>query len=189
MGAPMLCAGITTYAALRKANTRAGNWLVISGAGGGLGHIAVQLASRAFGLRVIGIDDGSKEKIARDSGAEIFFDLTKVKNQDLTDKVLEVTGGLGAHATLVCAASHAAYAQAVSFLRPGGTMVGVGMPGGEPIPISTLDPGMLVRKELKIVGSLLGNRQDANEVLDLAARGVVSIHYTVRGMSDLTEVS
>lgn len=188
-GAPMLCAGLTTYAALKKTNARCGNWLVVSGAGGGLGHIAVQRASRAFGLRVIGTDQASKEMVVKDSGAEVFLDITKMKGEDLEQEVKNLTGGLGAHAVVVCAASNAAYAQGVNLLRPGGTLVGIGMPGGERMPIGSLAPGLLVQKELRIVGSILGNRQDANDVLDLAARGIVNIHYETRSMNELTDVS
>ena len=52
----MLCAGVTTYATLRKYKARSGEWVVISGAGGNLGHVACQLASRGMVLRIIGID-------------------------------------------------------------------------------------------------------------------------------------
>lgn len=186
--APMLCAGLTTYAALRKLNTRSGSWVVISGAGGGLGHIAVQLASRAFGFRVIGVDEGSKEKVVIDSGAEAFLDLHKLKGDALTREVKSMTDGVGPHAVVICAAANSAYAQGVDFLRPGGTLVGIGMPGGAPAPISSLSPGLLVQKELKIVGSILGNRQDANEVLDLMKRGILKIHYETVGLNDLTKV-
>ena len=60
--APFLCAGLTVYSGLKKAELTSGNWVVISGAGGGLGHLATQYASRAMGLRAIAIDHGSKEE-------------------------------------------------------------------------------------------------------------------------------
>ena len=59
--APFLCAGLTVDSGLKKAGLTSGNWVVISGAGGGLGHLAIQYASRAMGLQVIAIDHGSKE--------------------------------------------------------------------------------------------------------------------------------
>ncbi|KAK0389344.1 hypothetical protein NLU13_2919 [Sarocladium strictum] len=171
MAAPMLCAGLTSYGALRKANTKPGNWLVVSGAGGGLGHLVTQIASRAFGQRVIGIDQASKESIVKESGAEFFLDVTK-GGGDMVAKVKELTG-LGAHTVIVCAASNAAFGQGLELLRPGGTLVGVGLPDGDP---------------LKLLGSVLGNRQDAIDVLDLAARGIVTLHYQVRGLGDLQQV-
>lgn len=120
--APMLCAGITTYAALRRSGAKSGQWVVIAGAGGGLGHIACQLASRGMALRVIGIDDGSKEQLAKDCGAEHFIDITKHDDQSIAEEVLKLTGGLGASAVLVCTASNKAYSQALDFLRFGGTV-------------------------------------------------------------------
>ena len=106
--APMLCAGVTVYSALRKSNTQSGNWVVLLGAGGGLGHLAVQIASRGMGLRVIGIDQGSKEEFVRKSGAEHFIDHTASK--DVAEDVKALTGGLGAHAVLVLTAANGAYA-------------------------------------------------------------------------------
>lgn len=186
MAAPMLCAGLTSYGALRKANTKPGNWLVVSGAGGGLGHLVTQIASRAFGQRVIGIDQASKESIVKESGAEFFLDVTK-GGGDMVAKVKELTG-LGAHTVIVCAASNAAFGQGLELLRPGGTLVGVGLPDGDPVPISTATPGLIVTRQLKLLGSVLGNRQDAIDVLDLAARGIVTLHYQVRGLGDLQQV-
>ena len=123
----MLCAGITTYAALRKCQAKSGQWVVISGAGVGLGHIACQLAAHGMAMRVIGIDHGSKEKLVRDSGAEAFVDITKFDDESIRKEVINITGGQGASAVIVCTASNKAYDQSLDFLRFGGTMVCVGI--------------------------------------------------------------
>lgn len=185
----MLCAGVTTYAALRRSNAKSGQWVVISGAGGGLGHIAVQLASRGMALRVIGIDHGSKEKIVHDSGAEHFIDVTKHDDGSITEEVKKLTGGLGASAVIVCTASNKAYAQAIDFLRFGGTLVCVGMPEGEPQPIAKSFPQALVFKQATIAAVAVGNRREAIECLDFAARGIVKTHYRTEKMDKLTDVS
>ena len=160
--APMLCAGVTTYAALRKSNTKSGQWIAIPGAGGtskaqrlksehaltstgGLGHIACQIASRGMALRVIGIDAGSKEKFVKNMGAEAFIDVTKHDNKSMAEEVMKITGGLGASAVIVCTASNKAYAQAMDFLRFGGTLVCVGMPEGKPVPIEKAFPAKVLR--------------------------------------------
>ncbi|KAF7552066.1 hypothetical protein G7Z17_g4585 [Cylindrodendrum hubeiense] len=186
VAAPMLCAGMTSYAALRKSNAKPGNWMVVLGAGGGVGHLVTQLAAKAFGQRVIGIDQASKEKLVKESGAEVFLDVA-TQSGDVLAEVTRHSEGLGAHTVIVCAASNAAYSQGVGFLRPGGTLIGVGMPGGDPTPIATAMPSLIVQKQLKIVGSILGNRQDAIDVLELAARGVVTVHYEIRGLGSLTQ--
>lgn len=73
----------------------------------GLGHLAAQIASRSMGLRVIGIDSGSKKKVVMKSGAEHFIDFAASK--DVTKEVMDLTGGLGAHSVIVLTAANAAY--------------------------------------------------------------------------------
>ncbi|EAS28771.3 alcohol dehydrogenase 2 [Coccidioides immitis RS] len=190
--APMLCAGITVYAALKRSRARPGNWVVISGAGGGLGHLATQLSSRGLGHRVIGIDHGSKKDLVLKSGAEHFLDITEFPSNDngkaLAEKVISLTDGMGAHSVIVCTASNAAYAQAVSFLRMNGSLVCVGVPENDPVPIGAAFPATLILKQLSIIGSAVGTRQEAIEVLDFAARGIISTHFGVEKMDKLTEV-
>jgi len=86
--------------------------------------------------RVIGVDHGSKEGLAKECGAEVFIDITKFDDKTIGEEVKKVTGGLGASAVIVCTASNRAYAQALSFLRFGGTLVCVGMPEGDSQPVS-----------------------------------------------------
>jgi len=102
--------------------------VVIAGAGGGLGHIAVQLASRGMAMRVIGIDAPSKKSVVIDCGAEHFVDVTAHDDKSIAEEVMKVTGGLGAQAVIVCTASNKAYAQALDFIKFDGTVVCVGMP-------------------------------------------------------------
>lgn len=184
--APMLCAGVTVYSALQKSGVKGGEWVVISGAGGGLGHIAAQIASKGMGMRVIGIDHGSKKEVAVKSGCEHFIDFSEVK--DVTAKVVELTNGLGAHGALVLTAANPAYAQALTMLRVGGTLVCVGIPEGDMVPIATAFPALIVTKGLRIVGSAVGNRKQAIETLEFAARGVAQTHFRTAKLEDLTQV-
>ncbi|KAJ5987031.1 hypothetical protein N7451_011396 [Penicillium sp. IBT 35674x] len=190
--APMLCAGVTVYSALKRSNARPGQWVVISGAGGGLGHLAVQLASKGMGLRAIGIDHGSKEELVIQSGAEHFVDITQFPKDDnglaLKKHVKGLTDGLGAHAVVVCTASNAAYAQALPLLRFNGTLVCVGMPEHEPQPIATALPYSFVNTQATVTGSAVGSRKEAVEVLEFAARGVVKVHHRIEKMEGLTDV-
>jgi alcohol dehydrogenase, propanol-preferring len=162
--APMLCAGVTTYAALKKSGAHPGNWVVILGAGGGLGHIAAQFATKAFALRVIGVDSGAKKDLVLRSGAEHFLSLEET--EDLPEAIKQLTGGLGAHAVLVLTAANAAYAPAMNMLRFGGRLVVVGVPEGDPVPIQSVIPQYMVAKALSVVGIAVGNRQEAIECLD-----------------------
>ncbi|KAJ6145545.1 hypothetical protein N7470_009440 [Penicillium chermesinum] len=190
--APMLCAGVTVYAALKRSNARPGQWVVISGAGGGLGHIAVQIASRGMGLRVIGIDHGSKAELVRSSGAEHFVDITQFPKDDqgaaLKARVHELADGLGAHAVVVCTAANAAYAQALPMLRFNGTVVCVGVPEHEPQPIASATPGSMILQHQTVTGSAVGSRIEAIETLNFLKRGIIKTHYRMEKMDKLTEV-
>lgn len=97
--APMLCGGVTTYSAIRKSGAKPGTWIALLGAGGGLGHIATQLASRGFGLRVIGIDHSSKKDLVMKSGAEHFFAVDQTDNME--EAVKGATGQWGVAAAIV----------------------------------------------------------------------------------------
>jgi propanol-preferring alcohol dehydrogenase len=83
------------WKAIKSARTKPGDWILISGAGGGLGHLAIQYA-RGLSLRIIAVDTGSdKEKLCRDLGAEVFLDFKASK--DLIKDVKDAAGGSGPH--------------------------------------------------------------------------------------------
>jgi alcohol dehydrogenase, propanol-preferring len=193
LAAPMLCGGVTVYSALKKSRAQAGEWVVIAGAGGGLGHLACQIGSRGMGYRIIATDAGEKEQLAKDCGAEVFIDVMQFEKgqkgtEKMAKKIQEVTGGFGAAAVVVCTASNAAYAQALDFLRYNGTVVCVGIPGDDMVPIANAFPGLMVAKQLNIVGSAVGSRKEAIETLEMAARGIVKTHFRVEPMDKLTAV-
>ena len=96
--------------------------------------------------------------------------------------------GLGAKAVIVCTASNKAYAQALDFLSFGGTLVCVGMPEGDSVPIAKAFPANMVAMEQTIKGSAVGNQREALEVLDMAARGIVKTRLKTEKMENLTEV-
>ena len=93
--APVLCAGVTVYKALKRTEVKPGEWVVISGIGG-LGHIAVQYA-KAMGMRVVAVDIApDKLALATKHGAEI---VVNAAEQDAIAAVQEKTGGT--HGVLV----------------------------------------------------------------------------------------
>ncbi|KAK4995046.1 hypothetical protein LTR66_005055 [Elasticomyces elasticus] len=183
--APMLCAGVTVYSALRKSEAKSGEWVVLLGAGGGLGHLACQISARGMGHRVIGVDHGSKKDLVMESGAEYFIDHTK---DNVEEEVKKITGGLGAQAVLVLTAANGAYASAVDLLRFAGTLVCVGLPEGKPVPIAKAFPQLLIMKAQRIIGSAVGSRKEAIETLEMASRGIVKTHFRTVKMDELTDV-
>ncbi|KAG1776333.1 chaperonin 10-like protein [Suillus placidus] len=125
--ASILCAGLTVYRALKYSRAKIGEWVVLPGAGGGLGHLAVQYAV-AMGLRVVAIDTGlEKKKLCLELGAEKWIDFKEAK--DIVQAVRKACDGEGAHCAVVTTADASGYTQAVDYLRPGGTLMAVGLPG------------------------------------------------------------
>ncbi|KAF5368766.1 hypothetical protein D9615_010408 [Tricholomella constricta] len=181
---PILCAGMTVYKALKQANVKIGDWVSISGAGGGLGHLAVQYAV-AMGLRVLAIDTGdAKKELCMKLGAEKWVDFKE--STDLTKDVQAATDGLGPQAAIIAAGDARPFNQALMYLRFTGTLVAVGMPGQNAmlnVPVT-----LLIGKSLTILGSAIGNRQDVAEALQIAAQGKVKCQYQVRELAELNEI-
>ena len=165
--APVLCAGVTVYKALKSANLKAGDWVAISGAAGGLGSLAVQYA-KAMGYRVVGIDGGEeKGKLVKQLGGEAFVDFTKTK--DMVAEIQEITNG-GPHGVINVSVSEAAMNASTQFVRPTGTVVLVGLPAGAVIKSEVFSH---VVKSINIKGSYVGNRADTREAINFFANGHV----------------
>jgi len=152
--APLLCAGITTYNALRNAGLRAGDLVAVQGIGG-LGHLGIQFAKH-MGFRTVAIGrGGEKEKLAEDLGAHIYIDTSAVD----AATVLQRMGG--AKAILATGTSGAAMAALVPGLSPRGKLIVVGVPQ-DPIQLSAVS---LVFGGRSIYGSLAGTAIDNEDTL------------------------
>lgn len=157
---PLLCGGVTAYTGCKVSGVKPGQWIVIPGAGGGLGHLAVQYAKQ-MGMRVIAIDGGDvKRDLCLKLGAEKFIDFTICK--DIPTEVMSITK-YGAHAVVVFSASKQGYEQAPHLLRPRGTVVCIGLPKDETV-MAGAPPIMMVLKKLSVVGSVTGTLKDVEEV-------------------------
>lgn len=180
--APILCAGITVYKAIKVADVCPGEWVAITGAGGGLGTLAIQYA-KAMGLRVVGIDTGdAKAELCKELGAEAFIDF--MTTEDITKAIVGVTKG-GPHAVIHVAVSEKAIEISTDYVRPCGTIVLVGMPAGAVLRSNVFQH---VVKTINIKGSYVGNRADTAEALDFFARGLVEAPIKVVGLSEIESV-
>lgn len=176
--APILCAGVTVYKALKETEVKPGEWVVISGIGG-LGHIGVEYA-KAMGMRVAAVDIAEdKLELAKKHGAEV---VVNAATSDPVKEIQEATGG--AHGVLVTAVHPQAFGQAIGMARRGGTIVFVGLPPGE-FPASIFE---VVLKRLTIRGSIVGTRQDMVEALDFYARGLIHPTLTKRPLEDINAI-
>ncbi|RAH59770.1 alcohol dehydrogenase [Aspergillus piperis CBS 112811] len=171
VAAPLLCAGIAMYSSIMKTKTRPGDWIVLPGAGGGLGHMGVQIAAKK-GLKVIAIDSGEKKKqLCLSLGAHAFLDY---KTDDVEREVKTLTSGLGAHAVICTANNEPAYTQSMKMLRSLGVLVCVGIPS---VPFRLpATPFEMIVKGLTIVGNSAGTAKEMEELMEMAVRGDVTAH-------------
>ncbi len=180
--APILCAGVTVYKALKTADLDAGQWVAVSGAGGGLGTLAIQYA-KALGLRVLAIDSGDeKGELVKSLGAEVYIDFTKTK--DIVKDIIEATNG-GPHGVINVSVSEKAIEQSTEYVRPCGTVVLVGLPAGA---VARAQVFGAVVKSVSIKGSYVGNRADTREAVDFFTRGLVKSPIKIIGLSELPKV-
>ncbi|TKT90299.1 alcohol dehydrogenase AdhP [Dyadobacter frigoris] len=176
--APILCAGVTVYKGLKETETKAGEWVAISGIGG-LGHLAVQYA-KAMGMHVAAIDI-SKDKL--DLAKKLGADLTvNALEQDPGEFLKKETGGM--HGVLVTAVSPIAFKQGISALRRKGTIALNGLPPGSfDLPIFET-----VLNRYTVRGSIVGTRKDLQEAVEFALDGKVKATVHTAKLEDINSV-
>jgi propanol-preferring alcohol dehydrogenase len=175
--APLLCAGLTVYKAMKASGIAAGQRMAVFGVGG-LGHLAVQIG-RAMGVRVCAIDvTDEKLEFAKSLGAE----WTINASTEAVPKRMRSIGG--AHVALVTSASPAVYETALRSLRRGGTLAVVGM-ANEPFKVSAVS---LISGETKIVASAVGTRDDLRELFALVEKYPIRCKIEMRPLDQVSEV-
>src|SRR5690242_10594223 len=156
--APLLCAGVTTYNALRESGARAGDLVAILGIGG-LGHLGVQFAAK-MGFRTVAIARGrDKEALARQLGAHIYMDS---QSQDVAAELMRLGG---AKAILATVTSGKAMSAVIPGLAVRGKLVVAGV-GMDPIEISSLD---LIGGSRSVTGHASGASIDSQDTLAFSA--------------------
>ena len=176
--APLSCAGVTTYKAMKVARIVPTERVGVFGIGG-LGHLAVQYAA-IMGGSVTAIDiSEDKLDLARELGAEHVVNATRSEPV----AALEALGGLDV--AVVLAASPHVFEEAYASLRRGGRLICVALPGGGALMhIPIFDT---VLKGISIIGSIVGTRQDLVEVFALHAAGRTRVVAETRRIEDVNE--
>jgi D-arabinose 1-dehydrogenase-like Zn-dependent alcohol dehydrogenase len=156
--APLLCAGVTTFNALRNSGARGGELVAVLGLGG-LGHLGVQFA-RKLGFRTVTIARGQeKEALAHQLGAHHYIDSTAQNPA----KELQALGG--ASVILATVTNSAAMTATLGGLAPRGRLLVLGA-AGEPM---RLPPAMLIGGQTGIVGHASGTSMDSQDTLAFSA--------------------
>jgi alcohol dehydrogenase len=167
--APLLCAGITTYNALRHSGAAPGDLVAVLGVGG-LGHLGVQFAAK-LGFRTVAIARGrDKEELARRLGAHEYLDATA------TDPAAALQELGGAKVILATAANAGAMTAVLGGLGRRGRMIVVGA-SMDPIEVP---PAALIGSNSGIIGHASGTSKDSEDTLRFSAlAGVAPMIETV----------
>jgi D-arabinose 1-dehydrogenase-like Zn-dependent alcohol dehydrogenase len=155
--APLLCAGITTFNALRNSGAKPGDIVAVLGVGG-LGHLGIQFANK-FGYQVVGISRGKEsESLAKKLGAHVYIDSAA------TNAAAELKKLGGASVILSTAPSGKAMSSLIDGLGANGTMMVIGA-GPDPIEVQT---GTMIFGNKALKGWASGTPVDSEDTLRFA---------------------
>lgn len=176
--APLTCAGVTTYKAIKVARVAPAELVAVFGVGG-LGHLALQYARIAGGF-VVAVDvEDDKLAMATDLGAD------HVVNARTADPVAAIQALGGADVAVALAASPQSFDQAYRSLRRGGRLVCVAMPADDAavsVPIFDMVVG-----GKSVIGSIVGTRNDLADVFALHAAGRTRVITVGRKLDEVNE--
>jgi len=175
--APLTCAGVTTYKAVKVSGARSSDLVAVFGIGG-LGHMALQYARIAGGtVAAVDIYD-TKLQLARDLGAEHTVNAT-------TEDPAEYIQALGgADQAIVLAVSATACEQAYRSLKRGGTLVLVGLPADNSFQLPIFET---VLQGITVTGSIVGTRVDLAETFQLHQEGRTRVVRETRKLEDVND--
>jgi propanol-preferring alcohol dehydrogenase len=167
--ASLFCPGVTAYHAIKRGNVRVGQKVAVIGIGG-VGHMSLQFAKLA-GAETIAVDTSEEKlKLAQEIGAD-----HAVTAAELDDYVAKSGKP---DVIMVHAPSPKAVAQAFRLIKRGGTVL-MGVCGDAPI---------LFPEEHTVIESVIGTRQEMNEVLHLASLGRVHVDWNKYNLGDAEDV-
>ncbi|WP_299449654.1 zinc-dependent alcohol dehydrogenase [uncultured Serinicoccus sp.] len=175
--APLTCAGVTTYKALKVAHPQPNETVMVVGVGG-LGHLGLQYAS-VFGARTVAVDvEDEKLQLARELGADHTVDARSGRQEE------ELAALGGVDVALVTVPSPEAMRAAHASLNPGGRLVLVGLPADNRLELPVFET---VLKGISVIGSLVGTRNDLADCFALHARGRTRVVAEPRRLEDVND--
>jgi propanol-preferring alcohol dehydrogenase len=175
--APLTCAGVTTYKAVKVSGARPSDVVAIFGIGG-LGHLALQYA-RIAGATVVAVDvTDEKLALAKELGAD------HVVNAATASPAEALASLGGADVAIVTAADAGPLRQAFDSLRRNGRLVLVGLPPRNEFALPIFQT---VLNGIKVIGSIVGTRLDLAEVFELHAAGRTRVVYATRHLEAVND--
>jgi D-arabinose 1-dehydrogenase-like Zn-dependent alcohol dehydrogenase len=174
-GAPLMCAGITTFNALRNSGARPGDLVGVLGIGG-LGHLGVQFAAK-MGFKTVAIARGKdKEPLAKKLGAQHYID------SQSSDPAAELSKLAGAKVIIATVTNGDAMAAVLGGLGPNGTLIAIGAAG----PLS-VDPILLITGQRSVKGWYSGTSIDSQDTLQFSASNSVQSMNEIFPLEKATE--
>lgn len=171
--APLACAGITIYRAIIVSGAKSGEWLVLVGAGGGLGHLGIQMA-RAKDIKVIAIDARDEAlELCKKAGADVVLDARKGQDE-VVKEVQKLTGGAGADATINLSEHETAAPLACAVTKMHANMVQISQPEIVNIPFKEL-----IFRDVRVIGSLVAGQDQSQEMLNLVGKNGIKVETNV----------
>ena len=175
--APLTCAGVTTYKAVKVSGARPSDVVAIIGVGG-LGHLALQYAKIA-GATVVAVDIAdAKLDLAKELGADVTINALR------QDAAAELQALGGADVVITTAADAEPLRGAFDSLRRGGRLVLVGLPADNEMRLPVFQT---VLGGVSVIGSIVGTRRDLAEVFELHAAGRTRVVYETRSLDDVND--
>jgi propanol-preferring alcohol dehydrogenase len=175
--APLTCAGVTTYKAVKVSGARSSDLVAVFGIGG-LGHLAMQYAKIA-GAAVVAVDLlDEKLHMAKELGADY---TVNARTQDPVEEIKKLGG---ADASICVAVAPKAFEQAYKSLRRGGRVVFVALPADNYVQVPIFET---VLNGISIIGSIVGTRVDLQETYELHAMGKTKVLYETRKLDEVNE--
>jgi len=175
--APLTCAGVTTYKAVKVSGARPSMLAAVFGVGG-LGHLAVQYAQIA-GCAVVAVDiHEDKLELAKTLGADYTINVTE------QDPVEEIKKLGGADVAIATAVSPSAFEQAYASMARGGTLVFVGLPAQNEVHLPIFET---VLNGITIKGSIVGTHHDLEEVFSLHQLGRTRVICETRHLDQVND--
>src|SRR4051794_38915691 len=174
--APLTCAGVTTYKAVKVAHPQPAETAMVVGIGG-LGHLALQYA-HIFGTRTVAVDvEDDKLALAKELGADHVVDARG-------DQAAELAAIGGVDIAVVTVPSPSAMRAAHASLNPNGRLILVGLPADNRLELPVFET---VLKGISVTGSLVGTRNDLAECFALHAQGRTRVVAQPRRLEDVND--
>ncbi|KAF2651844.1 GroES-like protein [Lophiostoma macrostomum CBS 122681] len=177
--APLMCAGLTVYSALAKCSLKPGDRLGVMGCGGGLGHLALQFATK-MGLKTTGIDVNPRAlQLARElgTGATIIDASKEAAKETLPQQI-------GLDAVLILPETQQPFDYGMELVRDGGLVMLLSFPT-EGFHVSAID---IVLRRVRLEGSLIGSNRAMNDRLDFCVRHGVRAKTTTYEFGQLNNL-